>query len=140
MKNDQIKIQEYIETANTYQLYELLEHIRKIRKNKNPGEGYGYSKMVLTGDLDFHDYGKGFLDFRIRHVFQAQSSKHFIRIFIATIDDGDMGAWKEVESKEEAIKFIDNFAETFLQHLEVFPTLLELNLQLCNDGIWIDYE
>jgi len=128
-----------VETQTSYDLYKILESFRKIRKiGVEDGCKYGYSKMVLTGKLDHCDYGAGFINFKIYYC--RQPDGHFARIWMETTDDGDMGAWVEFDTEEEAIKMIDTFAENFLQNLEVFPTLEDLNKEVCSYGIWISVE
>jgi hypothetical protein len=127
---------EFAEKAERYDLFDIIRACQKIRKL---GEG-SYSKMILTGKLDFWDYGVGFLNFEIRHYYHTTEKQHYSRIWFATIDDGDMGAWVPFSSKEEVIVFNDKFAEQYLKDLSIFPTLEELNKQLRPFGIYITRE
>jgi hypothetical protein len=96
--------------------------------------------MVLTGELDFCDYGAGFINFEVFHCYQALENAHYSRIWFRTEDDGDMGAWIPQASKEETIEFNDKFAEGFLKKLEVFPSLEALNKLLLPWGIYVIQE
>ncbi len=127
---------EFAETSERYDTFKILEACTKIRK-EGPGK---YSKMVRTGELDFHDYGVGFINFEIFPCFQAQENQYYSRIWFATIDDGDMGAWVPFPSLVEAIQFNDLFADVILKNLSVFPTLEGFNKKLWPFGISISRE
>ena len=127
---------EFLKTSEDYEIFSIIEECKKLR---NLGKGK-YSKMVLTGKLEFCDYGVGFINFEIFHCYQAMQKQHYSRIWFATIDDGDMGGWVPFSSKEEVIAFNDNFAENYLKNLNIFPTLEELNKELLPFGIYITAE
>ena len=127
---------EFSETSEDYDTFNIIRACKKMRKLK---EG-SYSKMVLTGELDFWDYGVGFINFEIHPSYQAMEKQYYSRIWFRTIDDGDMGAWVPLSTKEEVVEFNDNFAENFLKNLNVFPTLEKLNDELRSFGIYITEE
>jgi len=127
---------QFAETSENYDTFNIIRACAKMRKC---GEG-SYSKMVLTGDLEFPDYGVGFINFEIYHCYQAFEKQHYSRIWFATTDDGDMGAWVPLPTKEDVIKFNDNFAEQYLKGLNIFPTLEKLNKELLAFGIYITNE
>lgn len=124
---------EFSENTERYDTFSIIEACKKMRKLSEAT----YSKMVLTGDLEFHDYGIGFINFEIRPTYQDLEKQWYSRIWFATIDNGDMGAWIPLPTKEDVIKFNDEFAENYLQNLEVFPKLDELNKELIPFGIYI---
>lgn len=132
---------EFARTASRYELFNLIEAACSMRKVTDEA-CLKYSKMVRTGNLGFHDYGAGFINFEISHVQRNTSTGvlHFARIWFATVDDGDMGAWVEFPTDNEAKAFIEKFANDYLAHLNEFPTLEELNQQLCKYGVWVDHE
>jgi hypothetical protein len=134
--NDLNSVIEFAEKAENYDIFNIIKACRKLRKL---GEGK-YSKMILTGELEFSDYGAGFINFEIYHCYQALNKQHYSRIWFGTIDDGDMGAWVPFSSKEEVIAFNDRFVEEYLKDLSIFPTLEELNKQLRPFGIYISRE
>jgi len=100
----------------------------------------GYSKFIQTGDLDFYDYGTGFIDLQIFPVYDIQNNKHYVRIWFGTIDDGDFGGWKEVDNKEKADKLVDKIANEVFKDMVAFPTKKLLNILLRKYGISVDYE
>jgi hypothetical protein len=121
----------FAKTASSYDLFDLIEAACSMRFVQDEA-GYTYSKMVRTGKIDFFDYNTGFIDFRVGYV--PQGNLHFAHLYLKTIDDGDLDSWREFPSKEEAILFVDNFAEEFLTNINEFPDLNELNSELYKYG------
>lgn len=133
---------QFAKTASRWDLFELFESACTMRLLQDD-PCHAYSKMVRTGKVGLFDYGAGFLDFSIRYSPQGRPNTkepaHFAQIYIGTLDDGELEAWQEFPTKEEAIQFVDKFAKEFLSGLNEFPTLEELNLEICKYGMWINY-
>ena len=124
----------FAKTASRFELFDLIESACTMRFVQDEA-GYQYSKMVRTGKICLFDYNRGFIDFSVGYV--PRGTLHFAQLYLATIDDGELEAWREFPTKELAIQFVDKFAEEYLTRLDEFPTLNELNLGLYNYGVCI---
>ena len=113
-----------------YDIFEKLIDLTKMVKTKT-----GYNKMIQTGDIGHHDYGAGFLDLSIFYIFQEDT--HLMRMWFGTIDDGDMGSWKEFDSKEEAEALIEKVANGVFADMVTFPSLKDLNDELREYGVYV---
>lgn len=121
--------------------YENFQAIRKATKlitiydDMNSCE---FHKMVQTGELDHHDYGVGFLNFRTCALKIKDSWQ--VRIYIANIDDGDFGGWSEPMEKSKALKLVKSVAENVMKDMIVFPSKDKLNAVLREYGLFVDHE
>ena len=123
---------------NRYNNFDILKDVTDLKLIYNGDPIVEYHKMVQTGDLDFYDYGIGFLNFEIR---SFRIGDHWVvRIWIASIDDGDLGAWSAPMSEAEAEKLVRRVATEYLVNLKVFPTLDKLNEDLKPYGLNIVFE
>lgn len=122
----------FAKTASCYDLFDLIASACIMRFVQDEA-GYTYSKMVRTGKIDFFDYNRGFIDFRVGYV--PRGAQHFAHLYLKTIDDGDLDSWREFPTKEESILFVDNFAEEFLTNIDEFPDLKDLNSKLYKYGV-----
>jgi hypothetical protein len=98
-----------------------------------------YNKFIQTGQLCFHDYGRGFIDLAI-HVVHNHKKEYSLRISFGTIDDGDFGAWIPQPSFEAAVALSDRVANEVFANMIAFPTKEHLNVILRPYGIYVDYE
>lgn len=131
-----------------YALFEILKNATELKKvTDTPGE-LAYHKMIQTGKLAFGDYGTGFLNFelstwpcaRVPHAPEGCENMWFVRLWIATVDDGDMGAWTKPMSEVKARDLVERVAQDVMQDLVSFPTLEELNEQLRPFGLYVSNE
>jgi hypothetical protein len=122
----------FAKTASRFELFDLIESACTMRFVQDEA-GYKYSKMVRTGKIDLFDYNRGFIDFSVGYV--PRGALHFAQLYLATIDDGELEAWREFPTKELAIQFVDNFAEEFLTNIDEFPDLKDLNSKLYKYGV-----
>ena len=116
-----------------YSDFEKLKDLTTITKTER-----GFSKFIQTGQLDFHDYGRGFIDLEVYAYTNLEAS--YVRIWFGTIDDGDFGGWRTVDSHEKAEKITKEIAENVFKDMVAFPTKDELNILLRKYGIAVDYE
>ena len=94
--------------------------------------------MIQTGDLEFHDYGAGFIDIEI-YLLDGHDGI-FVRLWFATIDDGDLGSWTKMKSKKKAKELIDKVANEVFKDMIQFPTMKVLNEKLQKYKIKVEYE
>jgi hypothetical protein len=128
----------HIETKRCrYDNFKKLAELTSL-KDYCDGENVEFHKMIRTGDLEFHDYGAGFINFEI--FLTKQGDKYFVRIWLATPDDGDMGGWKECWGKEDGEILIRRFVREYLENLIEFPTLEVLNEEIRKYGFYICHE
>jgi hypothetical protein len=116
--------------------YKDLQKIRELTRLVKTKKGH--SKLIQTGQLGFCDYGVGFLELEV--YYWEDKGKHFVRIWLGTIDDGDFGGWREMSSKDKALKLIDKMVDNVFKDMVAFPTKEELNKKLIRYGIAVDYE
>lgn len=126
------------EPTALYDYFDCARDLMRLRSYKNRNGYLEYLKLIQTGKLDFFDYGVGFFTLSIRHYIDVD--KHFVRIAIITIDDGDMGAWSKELSEEKAEQLARRIAEYIFENMVAFPTLEELNTQLRPYGMYITHE
>jgi hypothetical protein len=129
--------------SNRYETFEQLAELTKLKLIRSDVNGVEYHKMVQTGNLDFYDYGTGFLNVEIysmQQIHSMQKDKWVVRIWIATIDDGDMGGWSAPMTKEDADALAHRVANEYLKGLVVFPKLSDVNLALRPFGLYIGME
>jgi hypothetical protein len=124
-----------------YKSFDAIAELTKLKCVYDDNQRLEYNKMVQTGDLDFCDYGAGFLNLEVFITnSQEERSKWEVRIWVATIDDGDLGGWSLPMSIEEARKLVHKIANEVMKTLVKFPTLDEFNKQLMPYGMMIGYE
>ena len=107
-----------------------------------------YEKMCQTGDLDFYDYGRGFLNVEIYPSADIYGEKdengkflnYFCRMWFATIDDGDFGGWSKPMSKENAQELCKRIAREVFEDMVSLPTEKELNEILRPYGMFVGRE
>lgn len=97
-----------------------------------------YHKMIQTGELGLYDYGTGFLNFETKAI--KQQDYWQVRIWIATVDDGEFGGWSKPLSKSKALELVRSIAENVMKDLVVFPTKDKLNAMLRPYVMFVDYE
>jgi hypothetical protein len=117
-----------------YIVFEQLTELTKLTKTDR-----GYSKFIQTGEIEFHDYNRGYFDVDI-YAYQNHDKKWYVRIWIGTIDDGDYGGWQELTSKGEAEVVVEQIAQGVFKDMIAFPSLDELNKQLIVYGMSVGYE
>jgi hypothetical protein len=128
-----------------YSKFKALEELTKLMKVTPEGSLITYSKLIQTSELTevVCDYGVGFLNVEI-YVMQARESmckeKFCVRIWFATIDDGDFGGWSIPMEKEEAITLAKRIAEGVFEYMVKFPNLQTLNEMLMPYGMVVGYE
>jgi hypothetical protein len=118
-----------------YSVFDQLAELTQLTKNDR-----GYAKFVQTGNIEFHDYGRGFFDVDVYSFMQPLSKQWTVRIWLGTIDDGDYGGWQDAPSKEVAENLVDQIAHNVFADMVAFPTLDELNKMLRPYGIAVGYE
>jgi len=103
-----------------------------------------YGKLVFKGDLDFGDYGAGAFNLEIHpvHNYEAKNNadEWQARLWIATVDDGDMGGWAKIMPLEQAQKLCDKIAQEVIKDIVRMPTLGEFNEILQPYGMYVGYE
>lgn len=102
-----------------------------------------YQKLVQTGGLAdvHHDYGRGFLVVQVRTLSQARMEGRFCtRLWFATIDDGDYGAWgREIPDFYQALENARQVADIFRPMVSL-PDPDCLNEMLRPYGLWVGRE
>lgn len=116
--------------------YNYFEQLNELTRMEQTAD-FKYNKMIQTGQLDFWDYGTGYIDLCIYYLYQ--NDNHICRIWFGTIDDGDFGCWK-VCKNEKAAKNLVKKAVKFFTPMITFPTKDTLNLELNKIGLHVDYE
>ncbi len=107
-----------------------------------------YEKMCQRGDLEFFDYGRGFLNVEIYPSLDIYGEKdangkfvnYFCRMWFATIDDGDFGGWAGPMSKEKAQDLCKRIAHEVFEDMVGLPNTEELNKTLRPYGMYVNYE
>jgi len=122
-----------------YSDFNTLIELTKLKKMDVGDREYGYNKFIQKGELEFHDYDTGFFDTQV-YVYENGINECFVRIWVATIDDGDFGGWRKVTSREKAEQLVDDIANDVFKNMIAFPTKDELNVLLRRYGIAVDYE
>jgi len=120
-----------------YELFKQLAKITELVKTDTKNT-FGYQKMIQTGELDFYDYGYGYIDFTIFYINAPKET--YVRLWFGTYDDGDLGAFVKVTDRVEAEKLINNVVEDVFAKMRTFPTLDKLNIMVQKYGIKIEYE
>ncbi len=114
-----------------YEIFDKLKELTKLTSIEN-----GYAKMIQTGDLNFWDYGTGFLDISIYYLY-SHNGEHCVRIWFGTIDDGDFGAWKHMKTEKEARELIERVANEVFKDMVTLPTQEILNELLRKYGVYV---
>ena len=99
----------------------------------------GYAKFIQTGKLPIYDYNTGFIDLHIYSTIGA-NKKPYVRLYFATVDDGDFGGWLECADKLEANRIVEEIAYKIFKNMVSFPDHDTLNKLLCPYGLYVDYE
>lgn len=126
-----------------YSKFRALGELTKLMKVTPEGSIIEYSKLIQTGDLDFCDYGEGFLNLQIyalESMEEQYKGKYHVRLWFATIDDGDFGGWSIPMEKEEAITLAKRIAEGVFEYMVKFPNQQDLNEMLMPYGMVVGYE
>ena len=126
-----------------YSKFRTLGELTKLMKVTPEGSVIEYSKLIQTGDLDFCDYGVGFLNLQIyalESMEEQYKGKYHVRLWFATIDDGDFGGWSVPMEKEEAITLAKRIAEGVFEDMVKFPNQQDLNEMLMPYGMVVGYE
>lgn len=118
-----------------YKIFDQLTELTKLTKTKE-----GYSKFIQRGNIEFYDYNHGYLDVDVYAYQNHKDKKWFVRIWFATIDDGDYGGWREVATKLEANEVVEKIATNVFKDMVSLPTIEELNKLLRKYGIAVGYE
>ncbi len=117
-----------------YNLFERIQELTKLIKTKE-----GYQKMIQTGNLSVHDYGKGYIDLLIYYHLDMKG-KHCIRLWFGTIDDSSFGGWKIMKTEQAAIKLINKVSNEVFKEMMIFPSDDKLNVMLRSYGLYVCYE
>lgn len=131
-----------------YALFDIIKKATELKKVTDTRSELAYHKMVQTGKLEFGDYGVGFLNFelstwpcaRVPYAPEGCENLWYVRLWIATVDDGDMGAWTKPMSEAKARDLVERVAHDVMKELISFPTLDELNEQLRPFGLYVSHE
>lgn len=115
--------------------YDLFRQLEELLELQQTGE-HCYNKMIITGDLEFGDYGTGFLDVSMWYMYMQD--QHIVRVWFGTIDDGDFGSWNVLKTKEKALEMLDKVVEKF-KEITVCPCQKELNDLFSDIGVRFDY-
>jgi hypothetical protein len=122
-----------------YENFNKLAEIRKLRTFIENGITT-YQIFLPTGDLNFSDYGRGYLCVNLylydRH---SPEGKTQIRIVFLTADDGDFGGWGGFLEKDKAEDVLKTCVELF-DSMYCLPSQEDLNSQLQPFGIQVNYE
>lgn len=119
-------------------MYDNFKKLKELTSLKDycDEENVEFHKMIRTGNLyHVYDYGRGFINFAI--FLTKVDDKYMIRIWLASVDYGEIGAWKECENREEGELLIRKFVDEYLKDLQEFPHLEELNHEIRNYGFYI---
>jgi hypothetical protein len=138
-----------MQSANLmYEKFEKLRDLTRLELIEDSNTRVEYHKMIQTGNLEFHDYGTGFLNFEVYTCPvkynplaypSAPDNYWFIRIWIANIDDGDLGAWSKPIEMDKAISNVRQISN-YIQYMTSFPSLDELNINLRKFGLTVCHE
>jgi len=94
----------------------------------------GYQKFIQTGDLDIHDYGRGFLSMLLFHKINWVG-KDTLFLYLATVDDGAYVTTMVMPSREETLVLIKKIALEIFADMVSFPSLKELNKMISKYGL-----
>lgn len=117
-----------------YADFEKLKDLTKLTKTDR-----GYSKFIQTGDLEFYDYGTGFIDLSI-YAFVGRDRVPRVRLWFGTVDDSDFGGWLDCNTLEEAQDVVEQIANNVFKDMIAFPTHEEINGLLVPWCIVVNYE
>ena len=126
-----------------YEHFDVMEKLTKAHWYSDVENGrILFSKLMLTGDCEFHDYGTGYHFIKIRIVpcrKQEFLGKYQVRIWYATIDDGDYGGWGEPVDLGQAEEMLKHVAEIY-DGLDKLPREETMNMLLKPFNIKVCYE
>ena len=125
-------------TKNRYDKFEVIAKATELVIISDDQNSCEYHKLVQTGELGLYDYKRGFLNFET-HAVRVQDHWQ-VRVWIASVDDGDFGGWSKPMEKSKALKLVKSIAENVMKDLMVFPTKDKLNAMLRPYGLFVDYE
>lgn len=127
-----------------YDIYERFKQIlelTKLVKVEDSQHKLRYNKMVQTGELNHYDYGVGFLCFETFIVPEKSIRNGFkVRIWIATIDDGDFGGWSEPMTEGSAKDIVRKIANEVMEDMNIFPSDKKLNEMLRPYKMFVELE
>lgn len=123
---------------NVYEKFAAIREITKLEQEPNRHGSISYRKMIQTGALDFFDYLTGFLEVNVYPYYDGE--KWYVRMWFATVDDGDFGGWSTDMPFEKAQKTAADIAKNVLEDMITLPTKDELNKLLRPYGMYVDYE
>lgn len=127
--------------ASRYAAFRSLAGATELKLIYDDAHGVCYHKIAQTGNLEFYDYGTGYLNFEIAtHQDHKNAGKYVIRTWIATIDDGDMGGWSSALEPHNARRIVHELAQGWLKPLVTFPALAKMNAELRGFGLYIARE
>lgn len=120
-----------------YETFAKLKELTEMKTIENNDKVLSFSKMCQTGNLEFCDYGRGFLNVEISaYVHPSKGHGPFCRVWFATIDDGDFGGWVNHKTLEDARKQAIKVKEVF-EKIVTLPTQDELNILLRPTGMYV---
>ena len=108
-----------------------------------------FHKMIQLGELNFFDYGRGFINLEISPCLNMTGPKddngkyyeYVVRMWFANIDDGDFGGWgAKSMSYDKCYEECRRIAEEVFSEMVTFPTADKLNELLRPYGIFVGYE
>lgn len=118
-----------------YDRFDILRKIQTMIEIPYPedhatyGGAIRYEKMIQTGDLEHFDYNVGFLNVSVSPC-RWKDDDWCVRIYFATIDDGDFGGRSVVMDRDECIKLTEQVANEVFRDLDRLPCKDELNVML----------
>lgn len=123
-----------------YDRYNQLQKLTEMYPMDPQTTPLGYEKFVQTGDLEFWDYGRGFLCIKIYTAKAYKVDGWCVRMPFCTVDDGDMGAWSQPMPEAKAREIVERVAQEWLKPLHKLPRLEQLNIDLRPYGLYACYE
>lgn len=76
-----------------YSKFKAIEPLMAIEHDEAPDGSISHWRMIPTGDLEFHDYGAGFLCVRVWVNKHRDAELANAVVSFNTIDDGDLDGW-----------------------------------------------
>lgn len=123
-------------------MYEKFKKLEKLFKLEVKFDLFGlrYDKIVLTGESEIPDYGKGYLNISLFTFYKNKTKNYQVRCVFNSIDDTDFGGWSKEMSFDEAEELKSEIAYNILKELRVLPSIDEINSLLMPYGIYIYFE
>lgn len=128
-------------------IYERFDKLQELLQVEDMPERPGWTKMMQTGNIGLYDYGRGFLCLGV-YLWPTHppypagldaSRTYSVRMYLATVDDGDWGGWSAPLSISKGMKVVQDLKEQF-KDMVALPTETEFNRIIQPFGLYCTTE